>query len=429
MESAKQKYECTNCKTILTIDKEKDISNFKCCKKPDHIIFSTEYLEEEWEEINLNNLHRVYKKYLYIEELDRIDVVLAVALSSKMDGIPLWLILVGPSGDMKSMQLNSIRTEDTYVLHNLTSKTLVNGYKDKEKHPDLAPELKNKIIIIPDMAQILKLPPNEKGEVWGQLRDLYDGLAGKVSGQGARARYEGIKTSMLAGSTPAIDAQILVHQDLGTRELIYRTHGNNNKDKLMEKCFDNEKHEDRLLKDLRKVTADFIKKREIWSGEVKKEIIEEIKIISLYISVMRATAEFDSYTHELRNQVYPEEPTRISKQMFRMYKSLKSLDNNYPDLNCLRIMWHIAKSSAFPIRVKIFELIRTTEGELSTSQISEIIKIGKATTKRECAVLENMNIFKCRRQPTSYPDRSYEYWSYNHDVKLVYESNFIIKTV
>ena len=149
----------------------------------------------------LEEVYKVYKKYFHIEDTKRIDIVLATALSQKLEGIPIWLILVGASGDMKSVQLNSLRNEDTFVLHNLTSKTLVNGYKDKTKYPDLAPELNNKIVVIPDMAQILKLPPSEKGELWGQLRDLYDGLAGKVSGMGSRAKYEDLHVTLLAGST------------------------------------------------------------------------------------------------------------------------------------------------------------------------------------------------------------------------------------
>ena len=220
-------------------------------------------IPENEEEITLQQLHNIYKKLLYIEDTKRIDVILATALSKKIPGIPLWLILVGASGDMKSVQLNAIDYEDVFVMHNLTSKTLVNGYKNKKKYPDLAPQLNNKIIIIPDMSQILKLPPIEKGELWGQLRDLYDGKAGKLSGQGSTARYDGLKITLIAGSTPSIDAQILVHQDLGTRELIYRTKGNNNKDKVMEKCFENEENEFDITCELRKYTTNFIKKRGI----------------------------------------------------------------------------------------------------------------------------------------------------------------------
>ena len=366
------------------------------------------------EDIKLSDLHKLYCNLLHVEDTKRIDVVLAVALSSKLPGIPLWLILVGASGDMKSVQLNSFGGENFYVLHNLTSKTLVNGHRNKEKYPDLAPALDNKIIIIPDMAQILKLPPSEKGELWGQLRDLYDGLAGKASGMGCSTRYSGLKVTLLAGSTPAIDGQILVHQDLGTRELIYRTSGNKQKMKLMEKCFENESMEKEIGLQLKNITTEFIEQKKITREEYPKEVLDEIKNIAIYITYMRATAEFDNYSNELRNLVYPEEPTRIAKQLKRLYICLKSLEEDYSDYKAFEILWHVARSSAFPIRIKIFDyLLKHNGNEYSTSQLSEVMMIGKSTAKRECLVMENMGMVKCRRQETSYPDKFYEFWQIN----------------
>lgn len=418
-------FECKICGSIIKMDKETEFEKVTCsCGSKNFVLLATEYTDDEFEKINLKNLYRIYKENLYIEDTDRIDVILATALSKKLEGIPLWLILVGASGDMKSVQLNALENDDTYILHNLTSKTLVNGYKDKDKFPDLAPELDGKLVIIPDMAQILKLPPVDKAEVWAQLRDLYDGVAGKTSGLGSRAKYKNLKVTLLAGSTPSIDSQILVHQDLGTRELVYRTSGNKEKEKVMQQCFDNEEREEEIKKTLRKATKDFLNKIQVVRTGIPSEIVEEIKIISTFVTYMRATAEFDNYTHELRNYVYPEEPTRIAKQLKRMYLCLKSLDEDYPEIKAVRILWHIAKSSAFPVRIRLFELLRHAEGELSTSQVSEILKIGKSTAKRECAVLHNIGILDCRKKETSYPDRFYEYWSFIKE-NPIKESQFV----
>lgn len=365
-------------------------------------------------QVTLKQVHDTYKKWFYIEDTKRIDFVLAVALSKKLEGIPLWAIIVGASGDMKSVQLNSFSDEDVYVLHNLTSKTLVNGHKNKIEFPDLAPKLNNKLVIIPDMAQILKLAPIEKGELWGQLRDLYDGLAGKESGQGASSKYSGLKITLLAGSTPAIDGQILVHQDLGTRELIYRTSGSKNKQKVMEKCFENESQEKLISETLKNITSKFINDTEIKKLDVAPDVLDEIKNIALYITYMRATAEFDNYSNELRNIVYPEEPTRIAKQLKRLYICLKNLSNDYLDEEALKILWHTGRSSAFPVRIDLFDfLLRNKEKEYSTSQLSEILKIGKSTAKRECLVMENIGLVYCRRVETSFIDKFYEYWKIN----------------
>lgn len=377
------------------------------------------------EKTNLKKVYEVYKKYFNIDNCDRIDIVLATALSNKLGGIPIWLILVGASGDMKSVQLNSlIGLQNVFVLHNLTSKTLVNGYKDKDKFPDLAPELNKSIVIIPDMAQILKLPPIEKGELWGQLRDLYDGLAGKVSGMGGRARYQDLKVTLIAGSTPAIDGQILVHQDLGTRELIYRTHGNIKKKDVMKRCFDNEEFESEIMSKIKKVTKDFLEEANLERIILSPESERILMDIAIYITYMRATAEVDQYSNELRNDVYPEEPTRIAKQIKRLYLCLKSLDKNYPDEKAFRILWHIGKSSAFPLRIKIFNyLLNHSNEEISLSALSDKLLIGKSTAKRELNVLWNMKLVDCRREIISAqnPDRTYDYWKLNKNGEFIQE--------
>ena len=102
--------------------------------KENEFIFSgTTSMPKEIKKVKLKDVHEAYKKNLYVEDTKRIDVVLATALSQKIEGIPLWLFLVGASGDMKTLQLMALQNEDTYILHNLTSKTLVNGYKNKKE--------------------------------------------------------------------------------------------------------------------------------------------------------------------------------------------------------------------------------------------------------------------------------------------------------
>lgn len=388
-------------------------------EKKDGKIITDEMLGKDNAKITLEGLHNKYKELLYIEDTDRIDIVLATVLSNQLEGIPIWLILVGPSGDMKSVQLNAIHDKNCHYLQKITSKTLVNGYKDKKEHPDLAPALKGKVVVIRDMASLLKLPPVEKGEVWGQLRDLYDGFAGTASGQGVDIKYEDIKITLLAGSTPAIDGQILVHQDLGTRELIFRTTGNENKKKVMERCMDNEESEKEISDALRFATTAFLRNREIKREFIDPKVIEKLKEIAIYVTYMRATAEIDSYSGELRNYVYPEEPTRIVKQMKRLYICLMSLADDYPSENAMRILWRVARSSAFPIRTNLFEFMLKQEIELTTSKIAEIMRIGKKTAKRELSILMGLRIVNCRQEETNYPDKFIEYWKCDPNHKFV----------
>lgn len=362
------------------------------------------------EKYTLKDVHDIYKKNLYIEDTNRIDLVLAVALSSQLEGVPLWVILVGSSGDMKSVQLNALEGYYTFYLQKLTSKTLVNGFKEKNKYPDLAPKLNNKVVIIRDMATLIKLPPQEKAEIWGQLRDLYDGFAGTTSGMGTDVQYSNLKITLLAGSTPAIDNQVLIHQDLGTRELIYRVKHNKEKEKVMNKCMENEELEESIKKELNEVTTKFLFNCVIKRLKPHDMIIYQLQRMAMYLSYMRASAEFD-YNNCLYSDVSPEEPTRIVKQLKRLFICLKSLDKDYPDEKALEILWELVNHSSNQNRVKVFRLLLSGQ-ELSTSQVADILHLGKSTATRELNVLWNLGFIKLRRQEiNSNTDRTYDYWS------------------
>jgi len=372
---------------------------------------------------SLEDLYLIYKKWLFLEDTKRIDIVLATYITQFLEGTPIWLIIVGASGDGKTEQLNALKEcENIHIEHNLTSKTLVSG---NPKVMDLAPELKNKVVLIPDMAQILQLPPQEKGELWGQLRDLYDGFAGKSSGLGKRARYEGIRVTLIGCSTPKIDGQILIHQDLGTRELIYRTENTEDKRMMMDYAMKNEEEEDKMKKELSDITKRFLKDKIVIKRELNLEEEEDLKNIAELISIVRATAEIDSYTNELRNIVYPEQPTRVVKQLKRLYMALMSLDKDYNHKRAFQILWNLAKSCAFPIRINVFEhfirnfLITDEVKEYSTSQIANILKLGKKTAQRELNILWNMGIVEKNEREEGNRWQPTEYWKINLSNKFI----------
>lgn len=371
----------------------------------------------------LNELYLVYKKWLWLEDTKRIDVVLATYLTQYLEGTPIWLIIVGNSGDGKTEQVMALsKCPNFKILHNMTSKTLVSG---NPKVDDLAPELDKKLVVIPDMAQLLQLSPQEKGELWGQLRDLYDGFAGKNSGAGKRASYDNLRITLIACSTPKIDSQILVHQDLGTRELIYRTEDLSDDISLMNYAMRNESQEKKMKQELQDITFNFLKDKRIVQKELDEDEVEQLQNIAMFVVQSRATAEWDSYSNELRNFVYPERPTRIIKQLKRMYLSLLSLEENYSKERAYGILWHIAKSSAFPLRIRIFEhFIRNFINfnyieEFTTSKISDILLIGKRSAQRELFILWNMGIITKRESLDGNRWEPTQYWKLNLSNKYI----------
>jgi hypothetical protein len=188
--------------------------------------------------ITLGSIKAAIKDFLYIEDDRFLDVNLAVALSRKQDRCKLWLFNIGRSGDGKSEFMKLMETKDAVLIQEISSNTLINGKHDKKRYPDLAPRLKDKLVVIPEMATMLNLHQEERRKVWAQFRCLYDGKMARHSGDNMEAYYDNLNVTLIACSTPAIDNHILHNQDLGTRELIYRTE-DKDEQKLMERVYNN----------------------------------------------------------------------------------------------------------------------------------------------------------------------------------------------
>ena len=90
-----------------------------------------------------------------------------------------------------------------------------------------------------------------------------------------------------------------------------------------------------------------------------------------------------------------------------------NLDNKYDKLRALEILWHLAKSSSFPIRIKLLDFLLKQNGTLTTSKIAENLKIGKSTAQRGLQVFWNLGIVNCDKVETNYPDKFIDYWELN----------------
>jgi hypothetical protein len=102
----------------------------------------------------------------------------------------VWLLIVAPSGGTKTELIRSVKNyPGMYTLSSLTSKTLISGKIHKNKEGDqevkvfgLAQKLNGQVLLIKDFTIILDLPAAERGEIFAQLRDLYDGYIEKGFG-------------------------------------------------------------------------------------------------------------------------------------------------------------------------------------------------------------------------------------------------------
>ena len=195
-----------------------------------YIANQEEEIEEEPFEYILNmtypNVMKTIRKYLYVKDEGPILITIAVALSNKLAGDPVWLMLIAPPGGTKSEIIRSFSSngkvnEFVHPISTLTPSTFVSGLPENE---DLLPRIDGKIVTLKDFTTILTKQKDARNEILGQLREIYDGHFSKETGSGVGTKYYDSKITVIAGVTPVIDTFAGVQSLLGERFLRIRTH-------------------------------------------------------------------------------------------------------------------------------------------------------------------------------------------------------------
>lgn len=268
-------------------------------------------------------VHKVYKKWLHLTDVNVIDVMYGSIIANRRDGDPIWLFIVAKSGDAKSVFITSLsHAPGVITTTSLTPHALISGFGTRDGgDPSLIPRLKNKVLAIKDFTTILNQNPVARDEIFGILRDIYDGKTEKIFGNGIIRSYDGIRFGFLAGVTPAIELYTEGHTALGERFLRYRMKADDDlqiERMLCRKAMDNTDHEaemERELKDTGSAVLDFD-----FSGiepEVPPDIKEKIISLAQWTAIVRGTINRDKYSREVTHKPFCERPTRLTKQFYK----------------------------------------------------------------------------------------------------------------
>ena len=358
----------------------------------------TKFLEQDKENATLEKVHKKFKEHYHIANTNHIDVILATALSFRMQGDPIWLIFYGASGDLKTGITKSLLgLQDVVLLDNITPNTLASGKPDVK---DLGFKLQNSnhILLIPDLATLISKNIDEKNEIWGQLRTLYDGYINKRTGSGVERKYEGTHVTLIACATNMICDEVLVHAQLGTRDFMYSTGADPmDMNEKMERAWDNVNKEGEISKETQEIISSFCRFHFIREIPVSEDMKDFIMKQAVKLMILRASGAVDRSSRELLNPVVPEVPTRLSKQFKKLYFGLKALDENYPDEKCKEIISHIVDSSGHKVRQMVLSELEKSNPLDKWFKINEVqfnTRLSRGAVKQQLETLWNMHVIE-----------------------------------
>ncbi len=263
-----------------------------------------------------------YKKWLHLPDTNILDIMFGSILANRLDGDPLWMFIVAPSGGTKTELILSISdSPQVCTTTTLTPSTLVSGASYAGgADPSLIPRLNGKILVIKDFTTVLSMNETKRDEIFGILRDAYDGQTEKIFGNGVHRKFAS-KFGILAGVTPAIDMFTEGQTALGERFLRHRAKISEDHEEQFEyirRAMGNVSSETSMKSDLRSIGSAVLRHNYTTVPKIPKAIENRLVVLARWTAVMRSTVVRDKFSKELQTLPFTELGTRLVKQFKKL---------------------------------------------------------------------------------------------------------------
>lgn len=333
-------------------------------------------------------VEEVYKKWLHMHDTTCLDAMFGTIFANRIPGEPIWMFLVAPPGGMKSELLMSLAdAKGTYELTTMTPQTLISGANLGGSDPSLIPFLDGKVAIVKDFTTILQMDKNARDEIFGILRDVYDGRCSKPFGNGIVRNYES-RFGILSGVTMSIESISAHSVVLGERFIRFRLPSSRVSQRKMaiKKALENIAQYDIMQKELRE-TAAAVVDYDINSNqlpEIDDYTMERITGLAQWVADLRGVVVKDPYTRQVMFRPTPEIGTRLAKQLCKLaYGVAIYRGEHHISRRTYDILVRVARSSIPDLVEGIVRTMfyRTGHGKdrISQEEISKAINVPTST--------------------------------------------------
>ena len=353
--------------------------------------------------VALNELFSTFKKWLHLPSIDPLCILFGTLMANKLPGDPIWLFAIAPPGGAKSELLGSLSDlEEVKALSSMTPRTLVSGvYSKSGRDPSLLPKLNGKILIIKDFTTIMSMHYTERDEIFGVLRDVYDGYFEKVFGNGVVRSYTS-KFGIIAGVTTAIETFNLVHSSLGERFLKYRITGNwdrSSEDAKISKALANMGSENEMHMNLRSKVVRFVRglksPDQAHTPIIPAVYANYIGSLAKLTARLRGVVERDPRTDRMLFKPTTEVGTRLARQLAKLGIGIAIfLNKGQIDDEVYRLMRRVALDTIPDINEDVVHAVWKLTRHDPATTTTEIIETTRMPHTTVTRVLNDMVLLK-----------------------------------
>ena len=332
-----------------------------------------------------------------VEMSNTLKLVLATCLSTQLEGPPIWLYLVGPSGAGKTVAVTTAKDSDRVVFQSSVRATsLVSGYQMQGGDPSVLAQVDQKTLIYKDATELLDMQAVALSEVNAVLRGAYDGYVERPFGNGVVRRYW-LHFSLIMATTPSVYKY--PSASLGDRFLKYRIRRTRGQDtdriataiRMSAGNHQFDTGEDKLQKETRALVTRYLSWNVSKFPVVPDWMLKRVAALVQLIGMLRTQVERDAYSGRLLYKPEAEYGTRLAKTVCKLIRAL-ALVNGVPeggeaDRSSYELACRVAFDTATPFNLEIVEAITEYGNDATREQIQTSTKIPVTTLSR---ILEDL---------------------------------------
>jgi hypothetical protein len=340
------------------------------------------------EPMALAEVTATFRKWLYMEDDGTVLVTLASVAANRMQGDPLWLMIVGASSGGKTEILNATsHLGNVHLAAVVTEAALLSGTSKKEAAKGAKGGLLREIgpfgvLLLKDFTSTLSMKHEARAALLAALREIYDGSWTRhVGTDGGRTLHWQGKLGLIACCTTIIDTHHAVMAAMGERFLLYRLPEIDPK-KQAKQALRNAGREREMRQELAAAVGGLFAEIKLpeHQPELSDDETDRLVALASLAAYSRSHVERDGRTREIELIPDHEAPARLSQALRRLYGGLLVI--GVPQADAWPLVVKVGLDCMPKLRRSIFEYLVETEEWTATTTIAEAVGYPTQTARR-----------------------------------------------
>lgn len=348
----------------------------------------------------LDQLDTVARRWLGSDyDLDALHAVIAAAAVERLDGDPVWMLLVSGSGNAKTETVQALDGAGGIITSTISSQgALLSATSRKERATDATGGLLRKIgdrglLVIKDVTSILSMSRDARAEVLGALREVYDGRWSRnVGTDGGRTLDWDGRIVVIGAVTTAWDRAHGVVSAMGDRFVLVRMDSHKGRQAAGRRAIGNTGSEATMRAELSEAVCAVLNTVDGPGIDLTDHETDRLLAAADLVTLARTAVESDyqgnpEYAHD------PEMPTRFAKQLAQIVRGAVAVGLGRDEAMNLSI--RCARDSMPPLRLSIIDDV-AAHPDAPTRDVRQRLNLPRNTVDRGLQALHMLGVLTVR---------------------------------